>query len=179
MRDKKGAAIVITWIGLLLGSACRSPRPTRAPPEHDAVAPGEEPLETATLGDEEVVPLKPEPRSSTLRAARPCAWASVWNDPDGAHPLLSGVGGAPSPERIGDAPLSVPVSEGSRAGEIVLEIVIDPRGHVAEASVVHAAEPRRPEVEAAMVKAVRTWRYEEPTFDGTPVAVCSTLVLRP
>jgi TonB family protein len=182
MRDR---AAVVTWVGLVLAlglaTACQSPSPrsTDSPPAHNAVIPGEEPLETATLGGEEVVPLKPEPRAMTPSAGRPCAWAAAWNDPRAAHPVLSGVGGAPAPERTKDAPISIPVKEGWSTGEIVVEIVIDPDGSVAEASVVHAAEPRHPEVEAAIVKAVRAWRYEKPTFDGTPVAVCSTLVLRP
>jgi TonB family protein len=171
--------LMLTLVGIALGTACQAPGPAKAPREPNAVAPGEEPLETATVGDEEVVPLKPEPRSTTPPAGRPCAWAAVWHDPDAAHPLLSGVGGAPLPVKVRDAPISVPVREGASTGEIVVEILIDPNGNVSEASVVHAAEPRSPEVEAAVVSAVRKWRYDKPTFDGTPVALCSAFVLRP
>lgn len=169
------AFFVFVALGFVAG--CQTPGPARAPQENRAVAPGEEPLETETLDEEEIVPLKPPPRSTTPPPGRPCAWAAVWNDPKAAHPLLAGVGGAPMPKKIQDAPISIPVTEGSPTGAIVVEIVIDPEGKVTEAAVVQADEPRRPEVESAIVRAVRKWRYEKPTFEGTAIAVCSTLVV--
>ncbi len=130
----RGIAAFFAALALSLAGACQSHGPAPPPREQHPVAPGEEPLETTTLGDEEVVPLKPDPRAATPPPGRPCAWASVWSDPDAAHPLLAGVGGAPQPEKVDDAPVSIPVGDGSPVGEIVVEIVIAPDGKVAEAS---------------------------------------------
>jgi TonB family protein len=152
-----------------------------APPSREArPAPGEEPIETASLPDEEVVPLEPEAAAPRAPAKeRPCSWASAWSDPATPDPLLAGVGGAPNPERVGSSPVRFPVREPAPMGEIGLEIVVLPDGSVSEAVVVSKTNPPWPEAERAVLDAVKSWRYQPPTLGGTPIAVCSTVFVRP
>jgi TonB family protein len=162
-------------LGFSLGLACGAPPSREARP-----APGEEPIETASLPDEEVVPLEPEAAMPRAPASqRPCSWANAWSDPGTADPLLAGVGGTPVPERVARSPVRLPVREPPPQGAISVEIVVLPDGSVSEAVVVSTTDPPWPEAEAAVVEAVKSWRYEPPTLGGTPISVCSTVVIRP
>lgn len=152
-------------------------REDSAAPRRDA-APGEEPLETVSLAEEEVVPLEPEKAAAT-GAGRPCAWARAWESPAAPRPLLAGVGGAPNPTKTVDAPIAIPAREPSPSGEIIVEIVVAPDGSVSEAAVVRSTDPPWPQAEERILAAVRKWRYEPPLFDGTPIAVCTTVVIHP
>jgi TonB family protein len=71
------------------------------------------------------------------------------------------------------------VRDPSPQGEISVEIVVLPDGSVSEARVVSTTNPPWPEAESAVLDAVKTWRYEPPTLGGTPITVCTTLVIRP
>jgi TonB family protein len=71
------------------------------------------------------------------------------------------------------------VREPSPRGEISVEIVILPDGSVSEATVVSTTNPPWPEAESAVLEAVKTWRYEPPVLGGTPIAICSTVFVRP
>ena len=150
---------------------CRAPQSRETGP-----APGEEPIETASLPDEEVDPLEPE--AATPRAPareRPCSWAKAWSDPSTPDPLLAGVGGTPIPERAASSPVRLPVREPSPQGEISVEIVILPDGSVSEATVVSTTDSPWEAAESAVLEAVKTWRYEPPTLGGTQIAVCMTI----
>jgi TonB family protein len=176
-------------LSVMLLLSCGGSRPgdgaggTGSAEPSSSVVPGEEPLETATLDDEEIVPLKPETtRDPSAAARRPCAWARAWGSPNEPKPLAAGIDGVDNPVRVADSPISLPVrktSSGGNGGEMVVEIVVGPDGSVSEAAVVRSTDPPWPEAEAIVVEAVRQWRYEPPKRDGTPVAVCTTLVLRP
>jgi TonB family protein len=148
-------------------------------PQKPRVEPGEEPLETASLPDEEVVSLAPEKARSTPARGRPfpCSWASAWTDDAEPDPLLAGVGGVPNPEKISDAPIQIPVKDPSPEGEMTVEVVIRSDGSVSEASVVHSTDPPWPEAERAILESVKKWRYRPPVFDGTPVSLCATLLV--
>jgi TonB family protein len=154
---------------------CAAPQSRESRP-----APGEESIETASLPDEEVVPLEPDAATPRAPASeRPCSWAKAWSDPTTPDPLLAGVGGTPTPERVAAGPIKLPVREPSPRGEIAVDIVIMPDGSVSETKVVTTTEPPWPEAEKAVLDAVKTWRYEPPTLGGTPIAVCSTVFVRP
>lgn len=143
------------------------------------VLPGEEPLETETLPEEEVQTLRPEPVPEPPAETRPCAWASAWREPGAPRPLLAGVGGVPSPARVKETPMRVPVREPKPSGTIVVELVIAPDGGVSEAKVLRTTTPPWPEAEEAVLESVRSWRYEPPSFEGTPIAVCTTVLVQP
>ena len=157
---------------LFLGCGAPSSRESRP-------APGDEPIETASLPDEEVVPLAPE---STARRApaseRPCSWAKAWSDPAVPDPLLAGVGGAPIPERVDSNPVRLPARASGAGGEFSVEMVVLPDGSVSEAILVDRTDPPWPEGERAILDAVTTWRYEPPTLGGTPIAVCLTVLIQ-
>ncbi len=144
----------------LTAFACGGPQSRETRP-----APGEEPLETASVSGEEVVPLAPEAAPRGASKERPC--------------LLAGVGGAPHPQRIDAAPIRLPVREPLPLGEITVEIVIVPDGSVSEASLVSTTEPPWPEAEKAVLDTVKSWRYEPPTLGGTPISICATVAIRP
>lgn len=160
---------------LLALFGCGAPQSRESRP-----APGEEPIETASLPDEEVVPLEPEAAAPRAPASeRPCSWAKAWSDPATPDPILAGIGGTPIPERLASTTVRLPVRDPSPQGEISVEIVVLPDGSVSEARVVSTTDPPWPEAESAVLDAVKTWRYEPPTLGGTPIAVCTTLVIRP
>lgn len=167
-----------SWVCLLL--VCCDPasqeRPRPAPAAKPA--PGEEPLETASIGEESVQTLPAERRSAPAPLG-PCSWSSVWQRDDVPKPRLAGVGGLPMPVRTSGKDIMIPGERPETTSEIHAEIVIGPFGAVLEATIVHAPEPRWPEAEQAILDTVREWRYEPQTLDGKPITVCSTLILKP
>jgi TonB family protein len=166
---KAKALFLFPLLGLVLSCGGPQSRPSR--PE-----PGEEPIETASIPDEEVIALKPDGASRRAAAEdRPCSWAKAWSDPAIPDPLFAGVGGAPIPERVDSTPVRLPVRDPSPSGEISVEMVILPDGTVSEATVVATTDPPWPEGERAALDAVKSWRYDPPTLGGTPVAVCATV----
>jgi TonB family protein len=150
----KALALLFAVVALGCGSEpTGTPRP----------APGEEPIETASLDDEEIVPLAPEPEAKAKE--RPC--------------LLVGVGGARDPRRIDEATVRLPPRDSAPRGEIEVEIEILPDGSVGRAEILSTTEPPWPEGERAVLEAVKAWRYEPPALGGTPISLCATIVIRP
>ena len=152
-------------------------RPSPAPVQKPA--PGEEPLETASIGDDEVQTLPAERRQAVPRPLGPCSWSSAWQKDDVPNPRLAGVDGLPMPVKTSHTDVLIPGERPEASSEIHAEIVIGPFGAVLEATIVHAPEPRWPEAEQAIIEAVRQWRYEPQTLGGEPITVCSTLVMKP
>ena len=148
---------------------------------------GEEPLETAPIGGEEVQTIPEEPAAASTEpmvtasaeASRACKWSSAWVKPNIPNPLLAGVGGIPMPTRIHDVDVQFPVDGIERAGQMVAEIVIAPGGNVMEATIVRSLEPRWAAAEEALLNAARQWKYEPPRLGNTPISVCTTLVVEP
>ena len=156
-----------------------SPRPSKSAP---AATIGEEPLETATIGSEQVQTIPAEPiamDTASPEASRACRWSSAWRKPNVQKPLLAGVGGIPMPIRTHDVDVQFPVSRIERTGKMVAEIVITPDGTVMEATIVRSLEPRWAAAEEALLEAARQWRYEPPRLGNTPISVCTTLVVDP
>ena len=174
------AALVLTQCG---SPPQESPRPRASAP---AATIGEEPLETATIGSEQVQTI-PEERLAALaagdtasaEASRACRWSSAWGKPNIPNPLLAGVGGIPMPTRTHDVDVQFPVDHIERRGKMVAEIVITPDGDVMEATIVRSLEPRWAAAEEALLDAARQWRYEPPRLGKTPISVCTTLVVDP
>jgi hypothetical protein len=173
----------IWCVCLLLLVHCTPPSQERSRPAPAAKpAPGEEPLETASIGDESVQTLPAEraqPGAAAPAPMRPCAWSSVWQKDDVPNPRLAGVDGLPMPVRTSGKDIMIPGDRPAETAEIHAEIVIGPFGSVLEATIVHAPEPRWPEAEQAILDTVRNWRYEPQTLGGEPITVCSTLVMKP
>jgi TonB family protein len=165
----------VLLLALLLGACRAAPERSAAPPRTE---PGEEPLETASFPEDEVVPIELE-RSPAATEGRPCAWARAWKDPNAPKPLLAGVGGVPNPSRVTEAAISLPVREPAPSGSIVVEIVVAPDGSVTEAKVVRSTDPPWPEAEERILESVGRWRYEPSSFEGTPIAVCTTVTIKP
>jgi TonB family protein len=158
-----------------LGACGAAPERSAAPARAE---PGEEPLETASLPEDEVVPIEPD-ASRAGTEGRPCAWARAWKDPNAPRPLLAGVGGVPNPARVTEAAISLPVREPAPSGSIVVEIVVAPEGSVTETKVVRSTDPPWPEAEERILQSVGRWRYEPSSFEGTPIAVCTTVTIQP
>ncbi|HSF16764.1 MAG TPA: TonB family protein [Vicinamibacteria bacterium] len=160
--------------------ACSAAEEKTDSPRAPRPAAGEEPLETASITDDEVVPLTPERVAAAPKAAgRPCAWARAWQDPSSPKPVLAGVGGVPNPAKRSETPIRLPARDPIPQGEIVVEAIVGPDGAVSEAKVVRSTTPSWPEAEAAILDAIRRWTYEPPLFDGTPVSVCATILVSP
>ena len=58
-------------------------------------------------------------------------------------------------------------------GVVIVEIVIAPDGHVSSAKVLRSI----PVLDAAAIEAVRKWRYEPTSLNGTPVSVIMTVTV--
>lgn len=160
-------------------ASCRSDeRTAAAPAENTKPAPGEEVLETASIGSEEVQTLPAERRVAPAPLG-PCSWSSAWQKEDVPNPHLAGVDGLAMPVKTSHTDVMIPGDRPETTSEIHAEILIGPFGAVLEATIVHASEPRWPEAEQAILDAVRQWRYEPQTLGGKPITVCSTLVMRP
>lgn len=80
------------------------------------------------------------------------------------------------PTRVSDAAILVPESDRPRS-EVVAELVIATDGSVYETTLVRRPEPPWPEAEDALLKALRAFRYEPASLDGTPISICTTLML--
>lgn len=161
-------------------ASCRpaSDERTAGPIEKAKPAPGEEVLETASIGGGEVQTLPAERRLAPAPLG-PCSWSSAWQKDDVPNPHLAGVDGLPMPVKTSHTDVMIPGERPETTAEIHAEILIGPFGAVLEATIVHAAEPRWPEAERAILAAVRQWRYEPQTLGGKPITVCSTLVMKP
>jgi TonB family protein len=61
-----------------------------------------------------------------------------------------------------------------KSGMVVIEAVIDATGAVAQAEVIHHADP---ELDETALSVVRQWRYQPATRDGKPVAVFLTVTV--
>lgn len=170
-------ALLMLAVSLAQCRPAREERPASAPVQKPA--PGEEPLETASIDSGEVQTLPAERRAAAPVPLGPCSWSSAWQKDDVPNPRLAGVDGLPMPVKTSDADVMIPGDRPEQTSEIHAEIVIGPFGAVIEATIVHAPEPRWPEAEQAIIEAVRQWRYEPQTLDGKPITVCSTLVMKP
>lgn len=171
------------FLTLVLSATCgptggQQPPPAESNDSGPAPPLGEEPLETATIGSEEVQTL-PSERGAATAPLGPCSWSRVWQDDTIPNPHLAGVGGVPMPVKTSHREIRIPGESPHPDTEIHTEIVIGPFGAVLDAKVVYASEPRWPEAEEAILDAVRQWRYEPQTLDGEPITVCSTLMMKP
>ncbi len=64
------------------------------------------------------------------------------------------------------------------SGRPEIELVVGEDGSVNEARIVRSSfEPPWPEAEAAVISAIKQWKYEPAVFDGKPVPVCLTVVV--
>ena len=173
--------VLLAALGL---AQCGSPPQESSKPSEPAHATiGEEPLETATIGSEQVQTLPEAPiapmNTASAEASRACRWSSAWEKPNIPNPLLAGVGGIPMPTRMHDVDVQFPVDHIERMGTMVAEIVITPDGDVMEVTIVRSLEPRWAAAEEALLDAARQWKYEPPRLGKTPISVCTTLVVDP
>ena len=89
------------------------------------------------------------------------------------EPLTAGTGGVPVPKRAKTVPPEYPAeaqAQGIR-GIVILELIIDKEGKVAEARTVRSV----PGLDEAALTAARQWAYEVTKVDGKPVSVRLTV----
>jgi TonB family protein len=89
------------------------------------------------------------------------------------EPLTAGSGGVPVPKRAKTVPPEYPVeaqAQGIR-GIVILELIIDKEGKVAEARTVRSV----PGLDEAALTAARQWVYEVTKVDGKPVSLRLTV----
>jgi protein TonB len=176
-RSEKPAPFLLLAC-LLIAAACDSgrqepPIPTPPPP---TPIPQPEPLETVTMEDSEIIPIKEASGRSSSPVGIPCPWASIWEQADGAKPLPVG-GTIKSPKILHQEPPAFPPRKTATRGTPVLEVIIDMEGNVAEATMVQSVEPPWPEGEAALLAAVKHWKYEPSKLDGNLIPICMKITL--
>jgi TonB family protein len=128
------------------------------------------------MDDEEIVPIQEERGPARRPIGVPCAWAEIWADPGSRKPMPVG-GMVKTPKKTESVEPVLPYRETVTHGTPVIEVIIDTSGHVAEAKVLQSFDPPWPEGDAAIVDAIRKWRYEPTVLDGETVPVCAKITL--
>lgn len=162
---------------LLIAGSCDSGRqePVPTPPPPTPI-PKPEPLETMTMEDSEIIPIKEASGQHSLPVGIPCPWASIWEKPGGANPLPVG-GRIKSPKKLHQEPPAFPPRKTATRGSPVLEVIIDTEGNVAEATILQSVDPPWPEGDAALLAAIKQWKYEPSTLDGNLIPICMKITL--
>jgi protein TonB len=112
------------------------------------------------------------PSLAFLTRPEPAPYVSMLGCTATAEPYLTNAGESPvSPPRAVKKEKPRPPSKGWKK-ILGVEVLVTRTGEVAEARV---RDPVAPEVDAAYVEAVKRWRFQPATRDGSPVAACHTL----
>ena len=105
---------------------------------------------------------------------REIAAASLASSSSGARPIAGS--DVPEPRRTRDAQADYPSKAllAGVTGSVVIELVIDSKGNVREATAVKSV----PDLDEAAVKAVRKWKYEPALVNGKPAEVLAYALIR-
>jgi TonB family protein len=82
-----------------------------------------------------------------------------------------------APTKVKEVEPVLPYRKTETQGTPVLEIMIDTDGNVAEVQVLRSFDPPWPEGDAAIVDAVRQWKYKPTILDGEAIPVCANITL--
>jgi protein TonB len=154
-------------------SGQRRIQPEQTAPEAPKEPP---PLETVTMDDENIVPIREERGPASHPVGVPCAWAKIWSEPGGPKPMPVG-GMVKAPKKVETAEPVLPYRKTETQGTPVLEVIIDTGGNVAEAKVLQSFDPPWPAGDAAIVEAIRQWKYKPTILDGEAIPVCANITL--
>ncbi len=174
----KFAKIVLVYVGVVGLVACRAETPNRAAKtgsERPAPPAEPAPLETVSMEDEEIKTIEEKQVQTPRAAGLPCAWAKIWENP-GPKPMPVG-GAIKAPKKLHDVAPLVPYRKTPPTGSPILEAIIATDGTVPEAKVVSSFDPPWPEGDAALVEAVKQWKYKPTLMDGKPIPICTKIML--
>ena len=117
------------------------------------------------------LPPPPPPPPPPPQASQP---TTVPPPPSPSGPVRVG-GDIEAPKKIKDVlPVYPPVAIAGRVqGQVIIEAVIDKRGHVSDTKILKSI----PLLDKAAVDAVRQWEYTTTTLNGVPVAVIMTVTV--
>ena len=82
-----------------------------------------------------------------------------------------------APKKVSDIAPVLPYRETETKGAPVLEVIISTDGSVSEVKALQTFDPPWPEGEAALIDAVRQWKYEPTVLDGKAIPVCTKITL--
>jgi len=168
--------VVAMGLPILSCGPSGSEPPQAAPKAATDAAPSEPPpLETVTMDDRDIVPVQEQQTSSRKPVGVPCAWAKIWGAP-GPKPMPVG-GMVKAPKKVSDIAPVLPYRETETKGAPVLEVIISTDGSVSEVKALQTFDPPWPEGEAALIDAVRQWKYEPTVLDGKAIPVCTKITL--
>jgi TonB family protein len=128
------------------------------------------------MNDEEIVPIQEERGPARHPVGVPCPWAEIWTASGGPKPMPVG-GMVKAPTKIETVEPVLPYRETEARGTPVIEVVIDTQGQVAEAKVLQSFDPPWPEGDAAILDAIRRWKYQPTILDGKAIPVCAKITL--
>jgi TonB family protein len=151
----------------------RHSRPEQPAPEAPKEPP---PLETVTMDDERIVPLQEERGPAKRPVGVPCAWADIWGETGGLKPMPVG-GMVKAPQKVETVEPVLPYRKTETQGTPVIEVIIDTGGNVSEAKVLQSFDPPWPEGDAAIIEAIRQWKYEPTVLEGNVIPVCAKITL--
>jgi hypothetical protein len=170
--------IVLVYAGMVGVIACGRETPNRTAEtvaERPAARAEPAPLETVSMGDEEIKTIEEKQVQTPRPEGLPCPWARIWESP-GPKPMPVG-GAIKPPKKLHDVAPVVPYRKTPASGLPILEAIIAPDGTVSEAKVVRSFDEPWPEGEAALVEAVKQWKYKPTQMDGSPIPVCIKIML--
>lgn len=168
-------------LGLALGVCCLtckagdSASKATSSQRHRPSTTTEPPLKTFTMDEEAIVPLKEEAGRAERRVGLACSWARIWETP-GPRPMPVG-GMIKPPKKLEDVPPVLPYRKTATKGTPVLEVIIGTDGRVSEVRILQSFDPSWPEGDAALIQAVRQWRYEPTIVDGKAIPLCTKITM--
>lgn len=159
-----------------IAQATRAAAPSAAPPEV-AAEPPEAPAVAGPVGP--VVPgaIGIPDGIADLGAVAMGARLEIPQPPPPPPPVVHRVGGKiREPRKVHDVPPVYPpfAIAARKEGTVILEALLDERGHVAQVKVLKS----EPLLDAAAVEAVRRWRYTPTLLNNVPVPVLMTITVR-
>ena len=176
LSSMKNLMIVVAMgLHILSCGPSGSEQPRAAPKAPNATPSEPPPLETVTMDDAEIVPLQEQQTARKRPVGVPCAWARIWETP-GPKPMPVG-GMVKPPQKVSDVAPVLPYRKTETKGAPVLEVIISTDGSVSEVKVLQSFDPSWPEGDAALVDAVRQWKYRPTVLDGKPIPLCTKITL--
>jgi TonB family protein len=178
MMMKTSLSALLSALLVMSMIACNNSGERDTKPEQRAHEESKEPppLETVTMDDEDIVPVREDRGPTNRPIGVPCAWAAIWREEGGLKPLPVG-GMVKAPKKVETVEPVLPYRKTDTRGTPVIEVVIDTGGNVSEAKVVQSFDPPWPEGDAAIVEAIRQWKYEPTVLDGNTIPVCAKITL--
>jgi hypothetical protein len=121
--------------------------------------------------------LEPQPARKEM-ASYPCLWSSFWNGTAAPRVILPPEG-EPVLKQLQHVAPDLPVSTlvGPNAADLIVELVVDVDGSVADIQVTRARPEAAEVLSGPVTDAIRRWTFEPLEVSGVSAVTCATVPL--